>query len=229
MRFAAMAVGLATLMGSPSAFGDPADADGVHPVAEAHALKGSQPSAGLTPGSARGPAPDTKRRRVEKGVIRATRYGERVSIRVRDSHGHVADSALKAFRNLMRQGQASFPADPRLLELLAAVSDRFGGKTLEIVSGYRAYTPTQFTVHSNHNLGRALDFKIDGVRDEDVWAFCRTFRSAGCGYYPNSGFVHLDVRGTKASWVDRSLPGEPPQYEVPQALAVGSAEPAGGE
>jgi uncharacterized protein YcbK (DUF882 family) len=159
-------------------------------------------------------------RAAEHGTIRAERYGEKVRIRVRDAHGHIADSALKAFQNLMRQGAASFPVDPRLLALVSIVSDHFGGKTLEVVSGYRTYTPTQYTPHSNHNLGRALDFKIDGVNNEDVWAFCKNFRNAGCGYYPNSGFVHLDVRESKASWIDRSLPGEPPQYDAPQALAV---------
>jgi hypothetical protein len=49
--------------------------------------------------------------------------------------------------------------------------------------------------------------------------FCRTLRNAGCGYYPNSTFVHMDVRDTKAFWVDLSRPGEPPRYEKPGSLA----------
>lgn len=161
----------------------------------------------------------------QRGTVRAERYGEKVRIRVRDGSGHVTGEALRAFQNLMRQGAASFPVDPRLLALVSVVSDHFGGKTLEIVSGYRTYTPTQWTPHSNHNLGRALDFKVESVRNEDVWAFCRTFRNAGCGYYPNSGFVHLDVREAKASWIDRSLPGEAPQYDAPEALAVKNNPP----
>ncbi len=189
-------------------------------IARANHLKeNAQPAPGQTlvipPGDV-----ESANRGAERGTIRAERYGEQVRIRVRDAHGHIADSALKSFQNLMRQGAASFPVDPRLLALVSIVSDHFGGKTLEVVSGYRAYASTQYTPHSNHNLGRALDFKIDGVRNEDVWSFCRTFRNAGCGYYPNSGFVHLDVREAKASWIDRSLPGDPPQYDAPQALAV---------
>jgi uncharacterized protein YcbK (DUF882 family) len=158
--------------------------------------------------------------RAERGSIRAARFGETVNVRVRDAHGRVADGALKAFQNLMRQGAASFPVDPRLLSLVAIVSDHFGGRTLEVVSGYRSVSPAQYTPHSNHNLGRALDFRIFGVKTEDVWAFCRSFRKAGCGFYPNSGFVHIDVRDTRASWIDRSLPGEPPQYDAPEALAA---------
>jgi hypothetical protein len=105
--------------------------------------------------------------------------------------------------------------DPRLVALVGIVSNHFGGKTIEVVSGYRAYSPTQYTPHSNHNYGKALDFRIRGVSNEALRDFCRTLRSAGCGYYPNSTFVHLDVRDTKAYWVDWSHAGEPPQYEKP--------------
>jgi hypothetical protein len=35
----------------------------------------------------------------------------------------------------------------------------------------------------------------------------------GVGYYPNSSFVHLDIRkGAKAFWIDYSGPGEAPLY-----------------
>jgi uncharacterized protein YcbK (DUF882 family) len=191
---------------------------GVRAVAQANHLK---ETALLSPGQTL-IVPQRDVPGAERGTIRAERSGEKVRIRVRDSRGHISDSALKAFQNLMRQGAASFPVDPRLLALVSVVSDHFGGRTLEVVSGYRTYTSTQYTPHSNHNLGRALDFKIDGVRNDDIWAYCRTFRNAGCGYYPNSGFVHLDVREAKASWIDRSLPGDPPQYDAPEALAVKS-------
>jgi hypothetical protein len=43
----------------------------------------------------------------------------------------------------------------------------------------------------------------------------------GVGYYPNSTFVHVDVRPDAAYWVDRSGPGEPPDY--------GPWPPAGGD
>ena len=119
----------------------------------------------------------------------------------------------------MRQGNATHPLDPRLVALVGIVSNHFGGKPLEVVSGYRAYTPTQYTPHSNHNLGKALDFRVRGVPNEALRDFCRTLRSAGCGYYPNSTFVHLDVRDTKAYWIDWSHPGEPPKYDRPGVAA----------
>jgi uncharacterized protein YcbK (DUF882 family) len=149
----------------------------------------------------------------ESTTIHATRRGEDFHIRVKDVHGHVPPNALKAFERMMRQGDAMHPVDPRLVALVGIVSNHFGGKTMDIVSGYRAYAPTQYTPHSNHNYGKAVDFRILGVTNESLRDFCRTLRSAGCGYYPNGAFVHLDVRDTKAYWVDWSRPGEPPKYD----------------
>ncbi len=155
----------------------------------------------------------------ESDVLHAERLGEEFRIRVKDTHGHIPPSALAAFERMMRQGNATHPIDPRLVALVSIVSSHFGGKTIDVVSGYRAYTPTQYTPHSNHNLGRALDFRVRGVTNEALRDFCRTLRSAGCGYYPNSTFVHLDVRDTKAYWIDWSHPGEPPKYDKPDAAA----------
>jgi uncharacterized protein YcbK (DUF882 family) len=155
----------------------------------------------------------------ESDTIHAVRLGEDFHIRVKDSRGHVAPSAVRAFERLMRQGNATHSVDPRLVALVGIVSSHFGGKTIEVISGYRAYTPAQYSPHSNHNYGKAVDFRIRGVSDEALRDFCRTLRSAGCGYYPNSSFVHLDVRDTKASWVDWSHPGEPPRYEKQGTVA----------
>jgi uncharacterized protein YcbK (DUF882 family) len=153
-----------------------------------------------------------------RDVVHAFRLEEEFHVRMRDEHGKIPAAALRSFERLMRQGESSegrHPPDPRLLALVAIVSNHFGGKALEVVSGYRAYTPTQYTARSNHNEGKALDFRIRGVNNEELRDFCLTLHNAGCGYYPNSTFVHLDARGTKAYWVDFSHPGEPPQYEKP--------------
>jgi uncharacterized protein YcbK (DUF882 family) len=165
------------------------------------------------------PPPEPRGRAGESDTVHAVRSGEEFRIRVKDAHGHIPPSALKAFERMMRQGNATHPIDPRLVALVGIVSSHFGGKPIDIVSGYRAYVPTQYAAHSNHNLGKALDFRIRGVSNEALRDFCRTLRSAGCGYYPNSSFVHLDVRDTKAFWIDYSRPGEPPRYDRPGVAA----------
>lgn len=98
--------------------------------------------------------------------------------------------------------------DDRLIRLMAQVSDQFGGRPLRIVSGYRE---TSFVHDSKHKVGRALDFSIPGVPNEVLRDYCRTLGSVGVGYYPNSSFVHLDVRSAPAYWVDYAGPGEPPR------------------
>src|SRR5262249_2532252 len=82
--------------------------------------------------------------------------------------------------------------DPRLVERIQALVDHFSKPTapakLFIISGYRPAS-----VGSMHSTGRAIDFRIEGVKNEDVVAFCKTLGDTGCGYYPNSSFVHVDV------------------------------------
>ncbi len=104
--------------------------------------------------------------------------------------------------------------DASLVERLQAVVDHFtkSGKAphVQVVSGYRPSS-----VGSLHASGRAMDFRLEGVRNEELVAFCKTLTDTGCGYYPNSVFVHMDVRDPGAghvTWVDASGPGEKPHY-----------------
>ena len=65
-----------------------------------------------------------------------------------------------------------------------------------------------------------MDFSIEGVPSTTVRDFCRTFRDAGVGFYPNSTFVHLDVRTGKSYWIDYSRAGEAPRYDSPSSQGV---------
>jgi hypothetical protein len=112
-------------------------------------------------------------------------------------------------------GGLSHPAEPRLMALVGVVSNHFGSRRVEVISGFRPFTQTQHTAHSNHNIGKAIDFRVVGVPNEVVRDFCRTLKNVGCGYYPNSTFVHMDVREKSAFWIDYSKPGEPPRYNAP--------------
>ncbi|MBL8603791.1 MAG: DUF882 domain-containing protein [Myxococcales bacterium] len=99
---------------------------------------------------------------------------------------------------------------PRLLQLLQAVIDHFPGHPVELVSGYR---PGEG--ESRHAHARAIDFRLRGIAFEELRDFCRTLPNAGVGYYPNSVFVHMDVRDPdegSAFWTDYSGPGETPRY-----------------
>jgi uncharacterized protein YcbK (DUF882 family) len=159
-----------------------------------------------------------------RGFVRLVRGGETLEVQLVGRKGRLSPKALGGLRRILRfyPTGAETPIDPRLAALLGQVSDHFGGKPLHIVSGFRPYTPAQYTPHSNHNFGRAMDFNVEGVPNTVVRDFCRTFRDAGVGYYPNSTFVHLDVRAAKTYWVDYSRPGEAPHYDSPHSR--GSAD-----
>jgi uncharacterized protein YcbK (DUF882 family) len=155
------------------------------------------------------------------GFVRMVRGSEKLETQFLTRHGRLVPSALAGLSRIMRHypSNSKTPIDPRLATLIGMVSDHFGGRPLHVVSGFRPVTPTQYTKHSNHNIGRALDFTIDGVPNTVLRDYCRTFRNAGVGYYPNSTFVHLDVRSTKVYWVDYSRAGEAPRYDSPVAQA----------
>jgi hypothetical protein len=62
--------------------------------------------------------------------------------------------------------------------------------------------------------GLACDFRVEGVKTAELRDYLRhTFDKVGVGYYPNSSFVHLDVRKDRSAfWIDYSGPGERAVY-----------------
>ncbi len=99
--------------------------------------------------------------------------------------------------------------DSRLVKLISKLSDTFGGRRIRVVSGYREHSHSK---SSRHPEGQALDFSIHGVPNWAVRDYLRTLPNVGVGYYPNSSFIHLDVRERPTYWVDVSQPGEAPRY-----------------
>ncbi len=107
--------------------------------------------------------------------------------------------------------------DAGIVSRVQAIADHFPGKTITVVSGYRPQSKG-----SPHAAARALDVRIDGVTNEALVEFCKTLADTGCGYYPNSSFVHVDVRPAGAGhvhWIDVSGPGEKPVYVKSWPLA----------
>jgi len=103
--------------------------------------------------------------------------------------------------------------DPGLVERVEAIAEHFakgGPAKVSLISGYRPMSSGSY-----HATAQALDMRIEGVPNEAVVEFCKTLVDTGCGYYPNSSFVHVDVRqpGTgHVAWIDASGPGEAPRY-----------------
>jgi Bacterial protein of unknown function (DUF882) len=170
-----------------------------------------------------------------KPPVEMSRGSEVDTFELTKCDGSIAPLAVEHLSVLVRPGNAERPAsplaelakkkgadlargikriDPGLVTRLAAVAEHFAKAAspvkLSVVSGYRPAS-----VGSLHQSGRAMDFRVEGVKNEEVVAFCKTLGDTGCGYYPNSSFVHVDVRDPGAghvSWIDASGPGETPRY-----------------
>lgn len=143
------------------------------------------------------------------------------------ARGKITERAQAGFEKVLaswRTGKKE-TIHPRLIRVLTQISDHFGGRTIRVVSGYRPYSPTQYTPHSRHNAGRAVDFSIPGVPNSVVRDYARTLPNVGVGYYPNSSFVHLDVREASTYWIDYSGPGEAPRYANEKGEDPGRATP----
>ena len=75
----------------------------------------------------------------------------------------------------------------------------------EIIDGFDAAVGG--AKFSQHCYGKAADIRVQGVRVEDVAAYAESLLpdSGGVGRYPirlgrTTGWVHVDVRKTKARW-----------------------------
>ncbi len=145
---------------------------------------------------------------------------QRQRIRLIDRRGRVDRHAGRRLRELMRArgtGHSALGPPPpnRLIEILARISDYFGGRVVTIVSGYRP-AGGNTRESSRHVQGHALDLRIQGVPATALRDYVRaTFREVGVGFYPRGRFVHVDVRDRTTYWVDWSGRGEEPRYQRP--------------
>ena len=97
--------------------------------------------------------------------------------------------------------------DPRPLAVLRAAMTSFGARRVEVVSGYRSDKLNEMlrkkgrhvARQSQHVLGCAVDFRLVGVETRDLLRFVRANHRGGVGFYPSSGFVHVDS-GRRRQW-----------------------------
>lgn len=98
--------------------------------------------------------------------------------------------------------------DPALLDLLHALQRKIETKeTFHVISGYRSpASNAQLRAHSGgvatrslHMSGKAIDIALPGCKLADLRRAALSLRAGGVGYYPASGFVHVDT-GRVRQW-----------------------------
>jgi LysM repeat protein len=144
----------------------------------------------------------------KKGYLDLTTHWSKWRGLVVDSKGRLRPAARTAISQLLG-ATGDHPGVPdRLIHLMVDVSDTFGGRPLHIVSGYRS---SSYFRDSRHKTSQAIDFAVVGVPNASVRDYLLTRTSVGVGFYPNSSFLHLDVRPRNTYWVDYAGPGEAPR------------------
>ena len=140
---------------------------------------------------------------------------ETLYLRLRDDRGRPLKGVQRRFDHFLRchHTNVQHAMNPRLVRLLYQVGKHYPGRRLEVVSGYRHPTVAK-NPRSPHMQGLACDFRITGVRNQDLRDYLRrSYEKVGVGYYPNSSFVHLDVRKDRSAfWIDYAGPGERAMY-----------------
>ena len=141
-----------------------------------------------------------------------THTGERATI-VFKRGGKYDPRGLAQINRFLRDWRKNEPTriDPELLDLVWEVYRRSGAReTIHVVSAYRSPSTNGMlrnrsrssgvAKHSQHTLGKAMDFYIPGVKLASLRAIAMQMQIGGVGFYPNSGspFVHLDVGRVRA-------------------------------
>lgn len=92
--------------------------------------------------------------------------------------------------------------DPKLLDLLHALGRKLDSSApFQVISGYRSPHTNALlrqrgggvARRSLHMKAKAIDIRLPGCRLSDLRKAALSLRRGGVGYYPKSGFVHVDT------------------------------------
>ena len=124
--------------------------------------------------------------------------------------GEYSWEGLRKINHILRDFRTDevFPIDAKLLEILNKLDGKLGGgRTFQIISGYRSPKTNEMLRASSdgvakkslHMLGHAIDVRVKDIELTHVRDTAIKMKTGGVGYYSKSDFVHLDI-GAVRSW-----------------------------
>ncbi len=142
-------------------------------------------------------------------TVYAIHTGEAVSVEYAVGGQYCAD-ALEAVSRVLRDHRTGeiHPIDPGVLDVLHEVAALVDSRAaFHVVSGFRSATTNErkwrrgrgVARNSLHRCGRAVDVFLPGCELDRLRRAALSLGAGGVGYYPRSGFVHLDT-GPVRSW-----------------------------
>lgn len=139
-----------------------------------------------------------------------THTGERIDIVYRrgDEYIHEAEEQLDHFLRDHRTGEVKH-YDPHLFDILSDLTVAVGhpGAEIDIICGYRSPWSNEFlrarssgvAKNSLHMQAHAIDVRMPSVNTLALRNAAIQLGRGGVGYYPRSGFVHVDT-GRIRTW-----------------------------
>ncbi len=131
--------------------------------------------------------------------MKAENLGEEVRVNIYKQDGSFDDAALAKLDDMFRCVKTVEVRAVRaeLYEQMSRIYDHFGGKQIQLVSGFRFAERDS----SRHFHASAMDIRVQDTSYQAVYDFAATLDTGhmGLGRYPTSQFVHVDFRA----------PGEP--------------------
>ncbi len=126
------------------------------------------------------------------------------------AEGRYIPRQLAALNKILRDHRTGdiHSMDPKVIDLLAALQHRLGGKKgLQVISAYRSPASNEWLAENSdgvarqslHMDGKAVDIRIPGISTRTVAKAAKSLKGGGVGSYPRSNFVHLDS-GKVRSW-----------------------------
>jgi uncharacterized protein YcbK (DUF882 family) len=124
---------------------------------------------------------------------------------------HYVPEALQTLKKLLRDWRTDIQhhIHPRLYDMLYRLRHHFRtNKPFHLICGYRSKSSNEFLRHTRtgvaknslHMSGKAIDISLEGIRLSSLRDAARALRAGGVGYYPASGFIHMDVRDKVVWW-----------------------------
>ncbi len=146
---------------------------------------------------------------VRRAFLHNTHTGELLDVVYYENGRYVAGALLEAKRVLRDwRNNEQHVIHPHLFDLLHDLRAKLGAKgPFQVLSGYRS-PKTNALLHarseqvaskSQHMLGKAMDIDLPGVALDHLHKAALSLRAGGVGFYPDSGFVHVDV-GPLRQW-----------------------------
>lgn len=97
--------------------------------------------------------------------------------------------------------------NPACMRVVREMVTMFHARRVEFISGYRSDKLNEHlrkkghhvAQRSQHVLGHAVDFRLVGVPVQTVLRVLRASHNGGVGFYPQSGFIHVDS-GARRRW-----------------------------